>query len=260
MGTTSVSPMAVVSPGAALSERVVIGHFSVIHPDVILGEGTTIGVGVVIYPRVRIGRNVVVQDYAILGKQARRSRVATWEPQETGLTEIDDDVTIGARATVFAGCRLAQGAFIGDGAFLREGCVVGPESVVGSNTRLEFSVRIGRRSLVFSGAYLAEHTLVEDHVFVGAMVSTAAAKSINFQRDLPGEIASPVFRRGARIGTGAVIHPRVIIGREAVVAAGAVVFESVPDAIVVLGNPARPVKRVSPSEFLPDSDLLALPQ
>lgn len=259
MGSRSISPTAMVSPGATVCEDVAIGHFAVIHDDVVLGEGSTIGVGVVIYPRVRVGRNVVVQDYAILGKQARRTRLATFGPQDADTTEIHDDVTIGARATVFAGCQLASGVFLGDGAFLREGCVVGPESVIGSNARLEFGVRVGQRSLIFTATYLSERTVVEDQVFVGAMVSTAAGKSISFERDFPGEIASPTFRRGARIGTGAVIHPHVVIGREAVVAAGAVVFESVPDAVVVLGNPARPVRRVPPREFLPNSDLRTYP-
>ena len=52
-------------------------------------------------------------------------------------------------------------------------------------------------------------------------------------------------KRGAAIGTGAVILPGVTIGAAAVVGAGAVVTKSVPDGAVVLGNPARVVRSTS---------------
>jgi acetyltransferase-like isoleucine patch superfamily enzyme len=45
------------------------------------------------------------------------------------------------------------------------------------------------------------------------------------------------------IYTGAVILPRIRIGKGAIVAAGAVVIESVPAYTVVAGNPAREKKK-----------------
>jgi acetyltransferase-like isoleucine patch superfamily enzyme len=45
--------------------------------------------------------------------------------------------------------------------------------------------------------------------------------------------------------------PRVEVGREAVVAAGSVVMEDVPEAVLVMGNPARIVRKVPEDEFLP---------
>lgn len=43
---------------------------------------------------------------------------------------------------------------------------------------------------------------------------------------------------------GAIICPGVTIGRNAVVAAGAVVTKDVPDNTVVGGNPARVIKTI----------------
>jgi acetyltransferase-like isoleucine patch superfamily enzyme len=59
-----------------------------------------------------------------------------------------------------------------------------------------------------------------------------------------------VFRRACRVGGGAVIVPGVEIGEEAYVAAGAVVTRDVGAREVVMGIPARVVRRV------PDEDLL----
>jgi acetyltransferase-like isoleucine patch superfamily enzyme len=46
---------------------------------------------------------------------------------------------------------------------------------------------------------------------------------------------------------GAIICPGVTIGKNAVVAAGAVVTKDVPDNVVVGGNPARIIKKIPPS-------------
>jgi acetyltransferase-like isoleucine patch superfamily enzyme len=117
---------------------------------------------------------------------------------------------------------------------------------------LEFNVRVGDRVLIFTGAYLCEGVVVEDDVFVGACIVSAAGKVISYRRPaIQTRVEGPVIKRGSRVGTGAVLHPGIEIGPEGVVAMGTVVFEDVPAATLVLGNPARPVKRVPSNEFLP---------
>jgi maltose O-acetyltransferase len=46
------------------------------------------------------------------------------------------------------------------------------------------------------------------------------------------------------IGAGAVVLPRVMIGENTVVGAGAVVTRDLPAGVVAVGNPARIVKNV----------------
>jgi maltose O-acetyltransferase len=47
------------------------------------------------------------------------------------------------------------------------------------------------------------------------------------------------------IGGGAIILPGVQIGKKAVIAAGTVVTKDVPDAVVVAGNPATVIKKLT---------------
>ncbi|MGA8716710.1 MAG: N-acetyltransferase, partial [Solirubrobacteraceae bacterium] len=68
------------------------------------------------------------------------------------------------------------------------------------------------------------------------------------QRGAP--LSGPTFRRGCRVGGGVVLTPGVVIGEEAFVAAGAVVTRDVGAREVVMGSPARVVRRV------PDEDLI----
>lgn len=57
--------------------------------------------------------------------------------------------------------------------------------------------------------------------------------------------AAPVrIGDGAWICTGAILLPGVTVGRNAVVAAGAVVNRDVPENTLVAGVPARPVKKL----------------
>ena len=59
----------------------------------------------------------------------------------------------------------------------------------------------------------------------------------------PGKV---VIEDNTWICIGAIICPGVTIGKNAVVAAGAVVTKDVPDDVVVGGNPARIIKKITP--------------
>jgi acetyltransferase-like isoleucine patch superfamily enzyme len=62
------------------------------------------------------------------------------------------------------------------------------------------------------------------------------------------DLSGPTLRRACRIGGGVVLLPGIEIGREAFIAAGAVVCSDVPERAVVMGIPARQVREV------PDGD------
>jgi acetyltransferase-like isoleucine patch superfamily enzyme len=50
------------------------------------------------------------------------------------------------------------------------------------------------------------------------------------------------------IGRNALIFPGVDIGDHSVIGAGSIVTRSIPDRSVAVGNPARPIKRLSASD------------
>lgn len=53
-----------------------------------------------------------------------------------------------------------------------------------------------------------------------------------------------VLERGAWIGAGSIILPGVVIGQNAVVGAGSVVTRDVPAFTIVVGNPAKVLRRI----------------
>ncbi|WP_027183162.1 sugar O-acetyltransferase [Desulfovibrio inopinatus] len=89
--------------------------------------------------------------------------------------------------------------------------------------------------------------LIEDNVMFGPSVSLyTATHPVEVVERLKGpELGTPItIRENAWIGGGAILCPGVTVGRNAVVAAGAVVTKDVPDNVVVGGNPARIIKHL----------------
>ncbi|GBF35597.1 maltose O-acetyltransferase [Desulfocucumis palustris] len=88
---------------------------------------------------------------------------------------------------------------------------------------------------------------IGDNCFIGPGVHiyTATHPQNPFERATGAEYGRPVnIGNNVWIGGKAVINPGVKIGNNVVVASGAVVIKSVPDNVVVGGNPAKIIKQV----------------
>ncbi|MFA6275882.1 MAG: acyltransferase [Pedobacter sp.] len=57
-----------------------------------------------------------------------------------------------------------------------------------------------------------------------------------------------ILKKGCWIGANAIILPGVTIGENSVVGAGTIVTKSVPDRVVVIGNPAKVIKLIKAIE------------
>jgi acetyltransferase-like isoleucine patch superfamily enzyme len=97
--------------------------------------------------------------------------------------------------------------------------------------------------------YLTADTVVEDDVFIGPGVVMTNDNAMG--RHAAGEpLQGATLKRACRVGGGAVLTPGRVIGEEAFVAAGAVVIRDVGDREVVMGVPARVVRRVADDDLL----------
>ena len=96
--------------------------------------------------------------------------------------------------------------------------------------------------------HLTGEMVVEDDVFISTHVVTSNDNS--FGRAIHITHKGPRVKKGALIGGGAVLLPAVVVGRYAVVGAGAVVTKDIPDRKLALGVPARVVMD-TPGKFLP---------
>ena len=137
-----------------------------------------------------------------------------------------------------------QSAAIGTGTRIWQFVVVLPGAKIGqdgnicSHCLIENDVVIGDRVTVKSGVQLWDGLRVGDDVFIGPNASFANDRFPR-SRQKPEKFLVTTIHDGASIGAGAVVLPGLEIGRNAMVAAGAVVTRSVPPNAVVVGNPAK---------------------
>ena len=64
--------------------------------------------------------------------------------------------------------------------------------------------------------------------------------------DCPLKYAPIVIKDGAHLGIGSIIMPGVTVGKGAVIGAGAVVVNDIPDYCVAVGCPAKVIKNLNP--------------
>lgn len=151
---------------------------------------------------------------------------------------IADDVKLGKDVRIFEFVNLY-------------GCEIGDESQVGAFVEIQRGAKVGRRVKVSSHSFICEGVEVEDCVFIGHGVTfindrypraTNAGGELQSKQDW--KVVPTIVRRGASIGSGATIMCGVEIGQDAIVGAGSVVIDDVPPGTIVVGNPARVLRKI----------------
>jgi acetyltransferase-like isoleucine patch superfamily enzyme len=204
----------------------------------------------VVYAGVELGEDVVIGDYAVVGKQPVLGPRSTAAREELQPLVVGDGVRILAGAIVFAGSRLGEGVIVGDQACVRERCELAEEVVIGRGAFIENDVVVGARTKIQANAYVTAYSLLEEDVFVAPCVVTTNDNFMGRTEERHAQRKGPTIRRGARIGGAAVLLPGIEVGEEAFVGAGAVVLADVPARAVVVGIPARQIREVRPEELL----------
>ncbi len=118
------------------------------------------------------------------------------------------------------------------------GARIGSECNICAHVLIENDVIIGDRVTVKSGVQLWNGLRVGDDVFIGPNVTFTNDKFPR-SKQYPIRFLETTIENGVSIGAGAVILPGLLIARNAMVGAGAIVTRSVPPRAIVVGNPAR---------------------
>ena len=128
-------------------------------------------------------------------------------------------------ARIEPGAVIREKVEIGDRVIVMMGAVVNIGAVIGAGTMIDMNAVVGARTLVGRDC----------HIGAGAVLAGV----------LEPPSASPVvIEDEVLIGANAVVLEGCTVGKGSVVAAGAVVTEDVPPAVVVAGQPARKIKDV----------------
>jgi acetyltransferase-like isoleucine patch superfamily enzyme len=129
------------------------------------------------------------------------------------------------------------------------GCTVGDDSKIGPFVEIQKNARVGNRCKISSHTFICEGVTIEDECFIGhhvCFINDPYPRATNAsgapQTEADWRVVATLVRRGASIGSGAVILCGVTIGEGALVGAGAVVSRDVAPGQIVAGVPARLVR------------------
>jgi len=191
-----------------------------------------------IYPGVRLGLQSIIEDYCIIGMPPRGAAEGEFE------TMLGSEAHVRSHTVIYAGNVIGKGFQTGNKVNIRELNRIGDHVSVGTLSVIEHHVEIGNNVRIHSQAFIPEFTVLEDDAWIGPNVVLTNAKyplSPGVKESLQG----PRIKRGAKIGANATLLPGVVIGKNALVGAGAVVVKDVPDGVVVVGNPARIIRQIA---------------
>ncbi|HEV2397197.1 MAG TPA: UDP-3-O-(3-hydroxymyristoyl)glucosamine N-acyltransferase [Candidatus Sulfotelmatobacter sp.] len=199
----AVHPTAVIDPSAKLNARVCVEARAVVRERVEISEGTRIGAGTVIGAEVRIGRDchiypnvtiypgtqvgdrVILHAGAVLGSDGfgyvRDRQTGRYEKfPQVGRLVIEDDVEIGANATVDRGAldetRIRRGAKIDNLVHIGHNCQIGEDVVIAAQTGLSGSITIENGAILGGQVGIGEHARIGEGVMLGGQAGVLPNK------------------------------------------------------------------------------------
>lgn len=111
--------------------------------------------------------------------------------------------------------------------------------------RLITSIEIWPQATIGMNFFIAHfgNVLIHPKTVIGDNCVLAGDCAIGLFFD-GGEDEAPVLEDGVKVGIGAVIIGKISIGKNSIIGPNAVVTSSIPDNVVVVGNPARVIKKI----------------
>lgn len=194
---------ACVAPGAEIEENVELGPFvaveagarigkgCILQAGVVIGEGCRLGrecilhPGVVLYPGVQVGDRVILHAGVVAGGDGFGyvfDGNSQWKFPQVGAIVIEDDVEIGANATVDRGSLGTTR--------------IGAGSKVDNLVHIAHNVEIGKNVVIAAQTGISGSTIIEDQAVIGGQVGFGDHARV---------------QRGAVIGSKAGILPGKIV-------------------------------------------------
>lgn len=141
---------------------------------------------------------------------------------------------------------IGEGTKVWNLAQVRKGVKIGEECVLGRGVYVDSNVVIGNKVKIQNNASIFHGVTIEDGVFIGPHVCftndlhpRAVNPDLSFREPSDWMVTPTQICFGAAIGANSTIRCGVRIGKWAMVGAGSVVVQDVPEHGMVYGVPAR---------------------
>lgn len=171
----SIYAGAVVGNNVTIGDRVVIHPGAVIYDGVVIGDDCVIHANAVVRERCRLGKRCKLQPGAVIGSDGfgfAPDGQSYYPIPQIGIVVLEDDVEIGANATVDRAALeltlIRRGTKLDNLVQVAHNCQIGEDTILCSQVGISGSSKIGNHVTLTGQVGVAGHLTIGDNVIVGA--------------------------------------------------------------------------------------------
>ncbi|MFW9950713.1 MAG: DapH/DapD/GlmU-related protein [Candidatus Thorarchaeota archaeon] len=237
----SIHPEAIVHLSSYISPLAVIGKAVIIEKDVYISRGAKI------YGRALIKEGTYIGEECIIGHLQRAQLAELMKSKQDVFNFEGPLVTIGTNCIIRSGSIVYNEVVVGDNCqtghnvMIREKTLIGKNTLIGTSSVIDGNVSIGEHVSIQTGVYIPLFCRIGNHVFMGPYCKLTNDKYMTRKSyDLNGVIVEDFVSLGAN----SVTLPGIILKKGSIIGAGSVVTHDTNERDIVIGNPARFLKKV----------------
>ncbi|MCG7531151.1 N-acetyltransferase [Psychrobium sp. MM17-31] len=199
---------AIISPNATLGSNVTIGAFSIVHDHVVISDNTTIG------------------NYCEIGLPSALAKKQS--------LKIGDNSVIRSHSVIYIGSDIGANFHSGHYVSIRENSLIGEHCQIGSRGDIQGDCEIGNYTKMHADVHIGKQSKIGNYVWLFPEVLLT-----NDPMPPSDTLLGVSIEDFAVLAAKVLVLPGVAIGKDAVVAAGTLVKDDIPEGKLVNGNPSK---------------------
>lgn len=194
----SIGPCVVIEEGVRIGDGTILRGGVFIGHEAILGENCLLHANSTVRERCVLGNRVILQNNCVIGSDGFGYELVKGRHQkieQVGIVQLDDDVEVGSCTTIdrarFGRTWIGEGTKIDNLVQIAHNVIIGPHSIVVSQTGISGSTRIGNHVTIAGQVGIAGHLEIADQVML--LAKSGVSKSITEPGAYTGFPARPLI-------------------------------------------------------------------
>jgi acetyltransferase-like isoleucine patch superfamily enzyme len=237
----------IIHPEATVHKDAFIDAFTVIGKGVTIENDVYISKGVKIYGKAHIKTNSYIGDNCIIGHPQRtqlKDIIASKKPItefEGPMVTINKNCAIRAGTIIYSEVNIGANCQTGHNVMIREKTTIGDFSLIGTNCIIDGNVSIGINANMQTGVYIPLFSKIQNNVFMGPFSKLTNDK---YMLRKSFDLIGPTIEDYVSLGANSVIFPGVRLKKGTIVGAGTIVNKDTEEGDIIVGNPAKLLKKI----------------
>lgn len=131
------------------------------------------------------------------------------------------------------------------------GCKIGSDCMIGAYVEIQKGAEIGNLVRIQSHSFICDGVTIKNKVFIGhgvMFINDNYPRATNrYGKPIQTKdwiLKKTLVKEGASVGSNCTILGGITIGKNSIVGAGSVVTKNVSDNVIVVGNPAKVIRKI----------------